>query len=147
MFELLRKNKLFGKESKCKFFAEEIHYLGHIVSADGTRMDLDKVDAIIRWPTPKNLEELQIFLGMSGFYPQYVKDYAKIAVPLTDELKTKDKTIRWGESQQKSFDKIKVAIAAAPILSIVDPNKPFVFDASGAIESRNFIAKGTPCCI
>ena len=84
MFQLLRKNKLFGKESKCDFFAEQIHYLGHIVSADGTRMDPDKVDAIIRWPAPKNLEELQIFLGMSGFYRQYVKDYAKIAVPLTD---------------------------------------------------------------
>ena len=146
VFELLRKNKLFGKESKCDFFAEQIHYLGHIVSAEGTRMDPEKVDAILRWPEPKNLEELQIFLGMSGFYRQYVKDYAKIAVPLTDELKTKDKNIRWGDPQQKSFDKLKVVLVATPVLSIVDPNEPFVLetDASGEAIGAVLLQRGRP---
>ncbi|MCO5568575.1 hypothetical protein L7F22_022274 [Adiantum nelumboides] len=97
------------------------------------RMEPEKVESFLRWPTPRNLKELQIFLGMSGFYRQYVKDYAKIAVPLTDQLRTKTKNISWGESQQSSFNKLKVAIAAAPVLTIVDPNKPFVLetDASG----------------
>ena len=94
VFELLRKHALYAKESKCKFFQMEIHYLGHVISADGLRMDQDKVDAIVRWPHPKNLEELQIFLGMAGFYRKFIKDYAKIAVPMTwINLKLKVETL------------------------------------------------------
>ena len=86
VFELLRQHQLFAKKSKCAFFETEVHYLGHIISAEGTRMEPEKVESILRWPAPKNLEELQIFLGLSGFYRQYVRDYAKIAVPLTDRF-------------------------------------------------------------
>ena len=68
VFELLRQHLLFAKESKCVFFAEEIQYLGHIISAKGMRMDPEKVDAILKWPAPKTLQELKIFLDMSGFY-------------------------------------------------------------------------------
>ena len=99
-------------------------YLGHIISRDGLRMDPEKVQAILEWPEPKNLEELQIFLGMSGFYRRFIRDYAKIAVPMTNQLKGKGKTFEWGEDQKKSMQKLKVAIATAPILYIVDPNKP-----------------------
>ena len=67
--------------------------MGHIISAKGMRMDPEKVEAILRWPAPKNLQELQIFLGMSGFYRQYVRDYAKISVPMTDQLRSKSKEI------------------------------------------------------
>ena len=68
VLELLRQHWLFAKESKCVFFAKEIQYVGHIISAKGMRMDPEKVEAILKWPTPRNLQELQIFLGMSGFY-------------------------------------------------------------------------------
>ncbi len=98
-------------------------------------MEPDKVEAIVKWPAPRNLEERHIFLGMSGFYRQYVNDYAKIAVPLTDQLKTKTKNISWGDSQQKSFDKLKVAIAGAPILTIADPNKPFILEKDASNEA------------
>ena len=52
-------------------------------------MDMTKVNAIMHWPRPTNLEELQIFLGLAGFYRKYVRNYAKIAVPMTDQLKSK----------------------------------------------------------
>ncbi|MCO5603397.1 hypothetical protein L7F22_057547 [Adiantum nelumboides] len=109
-------------------------------------MEPKKVESILRWPAPRNLEELQIFLGMSDFYRQYVKDYVKIAVPLMDQLRTKTKNVSWRESQQKSFDKLKVAIAAAPILTIVDPNEPFVLetDASGDAMGAVLMQKGCP---
>ena len=125
---------MFAKESKCVFFAEEIQYLGHIISAKGMRMDPEKVEAILRWPAPKNLQELQIFLGMSGFYRQYVRDYAKISVPMTDQLRSKSKDISWGEAQQRSFEKLKVALAVAPILDIVDPNEPFVLERMPVVK-------------
>ena len=96
-------------------------------------MDPEKVDAILRWPAPKTLQELQIFLGMLGFYRQYVRDYARISIPMTNQLRSKSKDISWGESQQQSFKALKGALAAAPVLDIVDPNEPFVLetDANG----------------
>ncbi|MCO5605289.1 hypothetical protein L7F22_059471 [Adiantum nelumboides] len=102
-------------------------------------MEPEKVESILRWPAPRNLKELQIFLGMSGFYRQYVKDYAKIAVPLTDQLWTKTKNITWGESQQRSFDKLKVAVASALVLTIVDPNEPFVLETDASGEARGAV--------
>ena len=134
------------KKNKCEFFEKELHYLGHIISAEGTRMEPEKVETILKWPARRNLEELQIFLGMSGFYRQYVKDYTKIGVPLTDQLRTKTKSISWGDAQQASFDKLKVAIAAAPVLSIVDPNEPFVLetDASGEAVGAVLMQRGRP---
>ena len=68
------------------------------MSRDRIKMDPNKVQAISQWPEPKNLEELQTFLGMYGFYCQFIKDYAKIVVPLTDQLKGKGKTFEWGEN-------------------------------------------------
>ena len=91
-------------------------------------MDPKKVDVIVKWPPPKNLEELQIFLGMAGFYHKFIRDYAKIAVPMTDQLKAQGRAFDWGENQQRSFDKLKVAIATASLLAIVDPYKPFVLE-------------------
>ncbi|MCO5555968.1 hypothetical protein L7F22_009512 [Adiantum nelumboides] len=83
VFELLRQHKLFAKKRKCEFFEKEIHYLGHIISTHGIRMEPEKMESSLRWPAPRNLKELQIFFGTSRFYQQYVKDYAKIAVLLT----------------------------------------------------------------
>ena len=132
VFELLRAHKLYAKESKCEFFKEKIHYLGHIISNEGIMMDPDKVDAIVRWPHPTNLEELQIFLGLAGFYRKFIRDYAKIAVPMTNQLKDKGRSFTWGEEQQRSFDTLKIAISTAPILAMVDPHKPFVVETDAS---------------
>ena len=91
------------KESKCVFFAKEIQYLAHITSAKGMRMDPEKVEAILKWLAPKNLQELQIFLDMSGFYRQYVRDYAKIYVPMIDQLQSKSKDIHSGRPNIKAL--------------------------------------------
>ena len=58
VFDLLRAHELFAKESKWEFFKIEVHYLGHIISHEGIMMDPSKVEAILNWPHPKNLEEL-----------------------------------------------------------------------------------------
>ena len=81
VFRLLRDNSLYAKESKCESFKDSIQYLGHVISAEGISMDASKVDAILRLLAPRCIEELQIFLGMAGFYRKYVNGYAKISVP------------------------------------------------------------------
>ncbi|MCO5557030.1 hypothetical protein L7F22_010585 [Adiantum nelumboides] len=128
VFDLLRVHNLYAKENKCDFIKTEIQYLGHVLSPQGVQMDISKVNAIVHWPHPTNLEELQTFLGLAGFYNKYICDYAKIALPMIDQLKGKGKTFTWGEEQQRSFDKLKVDLASTPILAIVDPTKPFVVE-------------------
>ena len=128
VFEKLRTQALYAKQSKCDFFKNEIHYLGHVISYASIKMDKDKVDAILIWPHPTMVEELQIFLGMSGFYRKYVRDYAKLLIPMTNQLKKQGKSFNWGESQEQSFMKLKVALATAPILVVVDPLKPYVVE-------------------
>ena len=72
---------------------------------------------------------------MYGFYKQYVRDHVKISVPMTNQLQLTSKDISWGETQQKSFEKLKVALATAPILHIVDPNQPFVLETNANGEA------------
>ena len=61
MFDLLRESKLYAKESKCDLFKKKIHYLGHMISGKGLKMDPAKIEVILQWPHPRNVEELQIF--------------------------------------------------------------------------------------
>ena len=98
-------------------------------------MDANKVDAILRWPAPRSMEELQIFLGMASFYCKYVNGYAKISVPMTDQLKGAAITFHWGEEKQHSFDKLKVALATALVLAIMDPQKPFVVETDASAKA------------
>ena len=68
---------------------KKIHYLGHIISNDDITMEPSKIEAIMSWPPPTNLKEIQVFLGLAGFYLKFVRDYAKVVMPLTDQLKAK----------------------------------------------------------
>lgn len=69
---------------KCKFFQTSVKYLGHIVSENGVETDPQKIEAIKTWPSPKNLKELRSFLGFSGYYRRFIKDYANIVKPLNE---------------------------------------------------------------
>lgn len=73
--------------SKCKFFQTSVKYLGHVISAQGIQPDPDKVAAIKEWPRPQTAKELRSFLGFTGYYRQFVRNYARIVRPLNDLLK------------------------------------------------------------
>ena len=132
---MLRENTWYAKLSKCEFLKTSIHYLGHVISSKGVEMDQSKVNAIVRWPAPKTMEYLRIFLGMAGFYRKYIKDFSKISVSMTDQLEGMRKFFWWGDEQQCSFEKLKVALAMAPILAIVDPHKPFVLETNASAKA------------
>jgi hypothetical protein len=78
---------LFLKQSKCAFGAFEVEFLGHIVDKDGVKVDSKKIKAMQDWSHSKTLKSLHGFLGLTGYYRKFVKNYGKIAAPLTMLLK------------------------------------------------------------
>ena len=132
VLEILRKEKLFAKESKCEFFKTEVEFLGHVVGRDGVKMMEDKVKAVAEWPVPTKVSDVRSFLGTAGFYRRFIKDFSQIVAPLSDLTKETMKW-QWGKAQQESFVKLKESLQTAPVLILPDPNLPFVVqtDSSG----------------
>ncbi|XP_031488870.1 uncharacterized protein LOC116256612 [Nymphaea colorata] len=81
--QVLRDNQLYAKRSKCSFGQPSIGYLGHIVCQQGVRADPEKLDAMQRWPLPKDMKGLRGFLGLTGYYRRFIQGYGLIAQPLT----------------------------------------------------------------
>ena len=96
MLETLRKAKLYAKRSKCSFFVDKVNYLGYVVSKDGLSGYPAKIEAVIKWATPKNVTNVRGFLGLTGWCRIFIKNYALIAGPLT-KLTQKDEPFRWTE--------------------------------------------------
>lgn len=77
VLDILDRASLSAKESKCALGMTELLYLGHIISAEGVHMDLDKVHAILDWPTPENLTQLRGFIGLCAFYRRFVAGFSR----------------------------------------------------------------------
>lgn len=132
VFDRLRNAKLTLKPSKCQFAVNRVLYLGHILSKHGVEVDKSKTDAITTFPIPKNVHNIRSFLGICNYYRRFIKDFAKIASPLTNLLR-KDVNFLWSENCNHAFEKLKQALTSAPVLAFPDMNKEFILtsDASG----------------
>ena len=104
--ETLRKNQLYEKFSKCEFRLEKVEFLGHYVSKEGVSVDPAKIQDVSEWPTPKNVSHIRSFLGLAGYYRRFVRDFSKIARPMTNLMK-KESKFEWSEKCEEAFQILK----------------------------------------
>ncbi|KAL1269106.1 hypothetical protein QQF64_031395 [Cirrhinus molitorella] len=147
VLQRLIQHQLYAKLEKCEFHCTSTSFLGYIISQEGVAMDEKKVEAVLKWPQPQTLKELQRFLGFANFYRRFIRNFSMVAAPLTSMTKQRTKRLIWTPEAKRSFEDLKRRFTSAPILHHPDPDRPFIVevDASntgvGAILSQRH---GTP---
>ena len=81
VLELLKEKKLYAKLSKCEFWLSEVSFLGHVISKNGIVVDPTKVEAVSQWEVPKNASKIRSFLGLAGYYRNFIEGFSKLALP------------------------------------------------------------------
>jgi hypothetical protein len=127
----LRQHRLAIKQSKCVFGSQSVAYLGHVISDSGVAMDPAKVEAVQAWTTPQTPRALRGFLGLSGYYRKFIRDYGNIVGPLTQLLKKE--AFVWSPEATTAFTTLNQVLTTAPVLQLSNFDKPFIVncDASG----------------
>jgi len=141
VLQILQDHHLYLKASKCSFAQNQLEYLGHIIFAAGVSTDQSKIAAMVNWLIPTCVTELRAFLGLTGYYMRFVRNYGLLAKPLTQLLKKK--MFQWSNTAQQAFDALKLAMSTTPVLALPDFTKPFTVetdacdDGIGAVLLQN----------
>ena len=98
--------------------------LGHEISNKGIEVDRSKVEVIVKLPEPKYLKDIRSFLGHAGFYRRFIKEFSKIARPLTNRL-GKDVPFNFDKECLQAWEELKQRLISAPIISGPDWPRPF----------------------
>jgi hypothetical protein len=130
VLHLLSQHQLFLKQSKCAFGASEVEYLGHLVGKDGVRVDPKNIEAMQDWPHPKTLKRLCGFMGLTGYYCKFVKNYGKIVAPLANFLKKNSFT--WTPGIAQDFQTLKTTMRTTPVMDLPDFTKTFVLECDAS---------------
>ena len=123
----LKDNQLYARLSKCTFFTNSIEYLGHIVDGDDLRPNPQLVQALMDFPQPRILKELQSFLGLANYYRKFIANFSQIALSLTDATRNNTQSnlrpIEWTESMQTAFDPLKESFDISIMSSFTRPGR------------------------
>ncbi|GKE65699.1 putative reverse transcriptase domain-containing protein [Tanacetum coccineum] len=133
ILELLRKEKLYAKFSKCDFWIHMVQFPGHLIDSQGIHIDPAKIEAVKNWASPTTPTEVHQFLGLAGYYRRFIKDFSKIAKLLT-ELTQKNKKYIWEKDQETAFQLLKQKLCEASILALPEGNDDFVIYCDASLQ-------------
>ncbi|GJY26643.1 putative reverse transcriptase domain-containing protein [Tanacetum coccineum] len=131
VLELLKKEKLYAKFSKCEFWIPKVQFLGHVIDSQGIHVDLAKIKSIKNCESPKTPTEIRQFLGLTRSYRRFIEGFLKTVKSMT-KLTQKGVKFDWGDKQEAAFQLLKQKLCSAPILALPKGSKDFVvyYDAS-----------------
>ncbi|GKB45834.1 putative reverse transcriptase domain-containing protein [Tanacetum coccineum] len=125
ILELLKKEELYAKFSKCEFWIPKVQFLGHMIDNEGIHVDPAKIESIKDWTSPKSPTKIRQFLGLAGYYQRFIEGFSKIAKPMT-KLTQKKVKFEWGDKQEAAFQLLKQKLCSSPILALPEGSKDFI---------------------
>jgi hypothetical protein len=131
IFCALREARLFANLEKCIFCTDRVAFLGYVVTPQGIEVDEVKIEANKSWSIPTTLTQLRSFLGPTGFYRRFMRDFSTIAAPLND-LKKKGVSFCWGVAQDQGFHTLIDKLTHAPLLQLSDFDKTFELECNAS---------------
>lgn len=131
VFERLNSATLRIKISKCRLAQHEVEFLGHIVGREGRKPNESKIDAIKHYKKPVDKKEVQSFLGICGYYRDYINHFATISKPLIMLTKSGNAFV-WNDESDKAFETLKKALSTSPVLAQPDFTKEFIIQTDAS---------------
>ena len=113
---MIRKAGFKLSDKKCQFARRSLRFLGHVIDSTGVKPLPEELEIIRNWETPKTEEELRRFLGVCTFWRKFVKDFAKIAVPLRNLLNKEE--FAWTNECQEAFEQLKELLCSSVTLKL-----------------------------
>jgi deoxyuridine 5'-triphosphate nucleotidohydrolase len=133
VFKRLRQFQFKMKPKKCTFAADQVEVLGHVINQQGIKPAPSKIEAVKNYPVPQDKADLRAFLGLIGYYRNYIKGCSRISEPLSKMLK-KDSRFTWDKEAQATFNRIKNILTSDQILIRPDFQKPFILQTDGSAK-------------
>jgi len=127
----LEENDLFVKPEKCKWKVRGVEFLGVVIGPKGVEMQKEKIEKVLNWPVPRNIKEVQKFLGLANYYRRFIKDFTRIAAPL-HVLVRKEQKWKWEKKQEEVFKKLKMVFTTEPILAILDIDREIIVETDAS---------------
>ena len=124
----LEENNLFIKPEKCKWKVREVEFLEVVIGPKGVEIQKEKIEGVLNWLAPRNVKEVQKFLGLANYYRRFIKDFTRIAV-LLHMLVRKEQRWKWEKEQEEVFEKLKAVFTTEPVLAIPDIDKEMRVEA------------------
>ncbi|GKD69185.1 putative reverse transcriptase domain-containing protein [Tanacetum coccineum] len=125
ILELLKKEELYAKFSKCEFWIPKVQFLVHVIDSKGIHVDPAKIESIKEWASSKSPTEIRQFLGLAGCYRRFIEGFSKIAKSMT-KLTQKKVKFDWGDKEESAFQLLKQKLCSAPILALPKGAENFI---------------------
>nr|GEZ88508.1 putative reverse transcriptase domain-containing protein [Tanacetum cinerariifolium] len=125
ILELLKKEELYAKFSKCEFWIPKVQFLGHVIDSQGIHVDPAKIESVKKWASPKSPTKIRQFLGLAGYYQRFIKGFSKVAKPMT-KLTQKKVEFEWGDKQEATFQLLKQKLCSVSILALPEGSEDFI---------------------